>query len=137
MTSKIRCAIDGTDHGKVAVDKAADLARLTGAKLEIAMVNALTGGMRGPPIYAHDDNEVDKVVSEAAKAAKEKGVKNVASTVLKARDVAVALVQYADQNGVDHIVTGTGGKGSLTRFMLGSVATDVVNRAHCPVTVAR
>jgi nucleotide-binding universal stress UspA family protein len=121
----------------VAVETAADLARLTGAKLEIAMVNALVGGMRGPAIHAHEDGEVEKVVEDAAGKAREKGVKNVSSTVLKARDVAVAIVQYADQNGVDHIVTGTGGKGSLTRLVLGSVASDIVNRAHCPVTVAR
>jgi nucleotide-binding universal stress UspA family protein len=137
MTHKILCAIDGTDHGKVAVETAADLARMTGAKLEIAMVNAMVGGVRGPSILAHDETEVDKVVSDAASVAKKKGAKDVSATVLKARDVAMALVRYADENGVDHIVTGTGGKGSITRFVLGSVASDVVNRAHCPVTVAR
>ena len=33
--------------------------------------------------------------------------------------------------------TGTGGKNALSRLVLGSVATSVVNRAHCAVTVAR
>lgn len=137
MTKKILCAIDGTDHGRMAVETAADLARLTGAKLEIAMVNAMVGGVRGPTIFAHDEADVDKIVSDAAAAARKKGVKDVVPIVLKARDVAMALVRYADESGIDHIVTGTGGKSSFTRFVLGSVATDVVNRAHCPVTVAR
>ena len=44
---------------------------------------------------------------------------------------------YAEQNGFDHIVVGTGGKGAVSRMMLGSVSRDVASRAHCPVTVAR
>ena len=137
MAKRILCAIDGTDHGKIALETAAELARMTGAALEIAMVNALLGGVRGPMIPAHDEAEVDKIISDASAQAREKGAKNVIGTILKSRDVAMALVRYADENDIDHIVTGTGGKGSLTRFVLGSVASDVVNRAHCPVTVAR
>lgn len=137
MTHKILCAIDGTEHGKAAVDAAAELSRISGAKLEIALVNAMLGGTRGPGILAHDDKEADAVVAEAAAEAKKKGAIQVSSTVLKARDIAEALVRYADDTGVDHIVTGTGGKNALSRLVLGSVATSVVNRAHCAVTVAR
>jgi nucleotide-binding universal stress UspA family protein len=46
-------------------------------------------------------------------------------------------VAFAEDNGIDHIVVGTGGKSGVTRLMLGSVSHDVLARAHCPVTVAR
>jgi nucleotide-binding universal stress UspA family protein len=51
--------------------------------------------------------------------------------------VARAIVKYAEENDIDHNVVGTGGKGAVARLMLGSVSSDVIARAHCPVTVAR
>ncbi len=48
-----------------------------------------------------------------------------------------AILDYAQEHGVDHIVVGTGEKGMATRLVLGSVSHDLVVRAHCSVTVAR
>ena len=56
---------------------------------------------------------------------------------MQSRDAARSIVVYAEDNDIDHIVVGTGGKGAATRMMLGSVSSDVIARAHCPVTVAR
>lgn len=137
MTQKILCAVDGTDHAKPAIALAADMAKRLSVPLTICTVNALTGGLRGPTIYQYDDADVQRIIDGDVAEARKLGLKQVDGVVLRARDVAVAIVQYADQHGYDHIVTGTGGKGSLTRFALGSVATDVMNRAHCPVTIAR
>jgi nucleotide-binding universal stress UspA family protein len=137
MTKKILCAIDGTEHARAAVDTAADLSKRLGVPLTVCTVNALTGGLRGPTIYLHEDSELDTMLSSARDQATKLGAKTVDAAVLKARDVAAAITQFAQQNGFDHIVTGTGGKGSVTRFVLGSVAGDVVARAHCTVTVAR
>ena len=53
------------------------------------------------------------------------------------REAAAAIVQYAEENGFDHIVLGTGDKRGVSRLVLGSVAADVAGRAHCSVTVAR
>lgn len=137
MTHKILCAIDGTPHAIPAVDLACELSMRLAVPLTICTVNVLTGGMRGPTVYQKDDSAVLKVLDAAVSSCKGKGHTRVDSQLLHARDVAVAIVQFADENGFDHIVTGTGDKGSVTRFALGSVATDVVHRAHCPVTVAR
>jgi nucleotide-binding universal stress UspA family protein len=137
MTTKILCSIDDSVHAKPALELAADLSVRLGAELTVCTVNTLVGGLRGPAIHLHNTDEADAIVQKGVDTATRRGAKGVNSAVLSARDVAVAIVQYANQNGFDHIVTGTGDKGSLTRFALGSVATDVVNRAHCPVTVAR
>lgn len=48
-----------------------------------------------------------------------------------------SIVEYADGNGVDHIVMGSHGRSGLSRLILGSVAENVVRRAHCPVTIVR
>lgn len=56
--------------------------------------------------------------------------------VLEAHDPAVALVEYASSNHVDHIVIGARGSSTLRRF-LGSVSSQVVAEAPCTVTVVR
>jgi nucleotide-binding universal stress UspA family protein len=52
-------------------------------------------------------------------------------------DPAEAIVGYAERNGYRHIIVGSAGLTGAKRMLLGSVAEDVVTRAHCPVTVVR
>jgi len=47
------------------------------------------------------------------------------------------IVERADALDADLIVVGTHGRGALGRVVLGSVATKVVQHAHCPVVVVR
>jgi nucleotide-binding universal stress UspA family protein len=56
--------------------------------------------------------------------------------VLEATGPAAALLEYARQNGVDHIVLGARA-GSLSRRVLGSVSAEVAREASCSVTVVR
>ncbi|HNB26907.1 MAG TPA: universal stress protein [Alphaproteobacteria bacterium] len=52
-------------------------------------------------------------------------------------DPAEAIVTYAERNGYRHIIMGSAGLTGARRMLLGSVAADVVTRAHCPVTIVR
>ncbi|MCS6891615.1 MAG: bifunctional serine/threonine-protein kinase/universal stress protein [Rhodovarius sp.] len=56
--------------------------------------------------------------------------------VLEAVSPAAALIEFAQQNRVDHIVMGARSV-SFTRRMLGSVAAEVARDAPCTVTVVR
>lgn len=47
------------------------------------------------------------------------------------------IVDYAEENGCDHIVLGSHGRTGVTRVLLGSVAERVVRRAPGNVTVVR
>ena len=137
MTSKILCAIDGTDHSAHAIELAAALATKLGAKLSICAVNVARGGVRGPLIYTWEDDQVKKILDSAAATARKAGAGQVEELALRSREAAAAIVQYAEENGYDHIVVGTGDKRGVSRLVLGSVAADVAGRAHCSVTVAR
>jgi nucleotide-binding universal stress UspA family protein len=137
MTSKILCATDGTDHSAHAVELAATLAAKLGASLSICAVNVARGGARGPLIFNWEDDQVKKILDDAAAVARKAGATKVDELALRSREAAAALVQYAEENGYDHIVVGTGDKRGVSRLMLGSVAADVAGRAHCSVTVAR
>ncbi len=56
--------------------------------------------------------------------------------VLEAPDPALAILDYARANRVDHIVVGSRGASSLRRY-LGSVSTQVVAESVCTVTVVK
>jgi nucleotide-binding universal stress UspA family protein len=47
------------------------------------------------------------------------------------------IVDYAEGEGVDHIVMGSHGRSGVARILLGSVAESVVRRSPVPVTVVR
>jgi nucleotide-binding universal stress UspA family protein len=43
------------------------------------------------------------------------------------------IVRYADKHGIDLIVMGTQGRGTVERMWVGSVTQGVLRRASCPV----
>ena len=47
------------------------------------------------------------------------------------------IVEYAEAEGVDHIVIGSHGRSGVSRVLLGSVAEAVARRASVPVTIVR
>lgn len=139
MTHKVLCAVDGTDHSDIAITQAAELAKATGAELILLAVNLPVGGDgRGGIIaYTWEDADAKRVLKDAAAVASKAGVSNLRTACVKSRDAARAVIVYGEDNGIDHIVVGTGGKGNIARLVLGSVSNSIIARAHCPVTVAR
>ena len=131
---KILCAVDKSEHAKTAAALAAQMAKAMGAELTLLAVNELEGV--GGVSYLWDDAELEFVLENAKAAAEEAGALDPKTESVIGRDVARAIVAVAEENGFDHIVVGRTGKGGVRRLMLGSVSSDVVNRAHCPVTVA-
>ncbi len=77
------------------------------------------------------------MLNDAVSLASKHGAVKSSEVELKGREVATAVIQYAEQNGFDHIVAGAGHKHALSRLVLGSVVADIAARAHCTVTVAR
>jgi nucleotide-binding universal stress UspA family protein len=139
MTKKILCAVDDTEYSKAAVAVAVELAKAMDAEITFLAVNQLIGsyGHGGVSTYLWDNATVKRVLDGATAAAKKGGIKAFKSASMDSRDIARAIVVFAEENGVDHVVVGTGGKSGVSRLMLGSISSDVLARAHCPVTVAR
>ncbi|MGE0005463.1 MAG: universal stress protein [Parvibaculaceae bacterium] len=137
MDRHILVATDDTEHSKLAVTYAAHLAIMNKAELTIALVNVALGGVKGPVLYSYSEADAKKITSGAAQRARLAGLKDVHEVVILSREADSGIVQYADEKNIDHIVVGTGDKGSISRLVLGSVAADVARRAHCTVTIAR
>ena len=77
----------------------------------------------------------ESVLRGAADAAADAGVALATDSIIGRP--ARAIVQYAAEHGIDHIVVGSHGRDGLSRVLLGSVAETVVRRSPVPVTVNR
>lgn len=57
--------------------------------------------------------------------------------VLSSTKVSEVIVNFSENAKVDLIVIGTRGRSGFKRLLLGSVASDTVTYAHCPVLVVK
>lgn len=143
MPKNILCAVDGSDIADRAAACAAQLTKETGGKLTFVNVNTVPSERLAQAYFWDEkvvsaiDAEIHRPLDLATKAAAKQGVATADAVVVTGSKVAAAIVAYADAKKFDHIVIGTGVTSELERLFLGSVATDVVARAHCPVTIVR
>jgi len=140
--NKVVIATDGSELGRKAVHNGIEIARLSGAKVYAVYVVASGGGHKIPrdvgwekAMMEHLRTEGDDAVKFIEEKGKAAGVE-VESVVLEG-DPGEELVEFADKNNVDLIVMGTQGKSGIQRFLLGSVAENVVRHSKQAVLVVR
>lgn len=143
MLSNILCATDGSKSSEKAVDFAIRLAQRESAKLTFVTVS-LSGDETSASSYFWDsdvkragDAQIDQELSAAEAKAKKAGLSDYNSVTVYGKNIAAALIGFAESSGYDHIVTGSIGRTGVTRLLLGSIAYEVVAKAHCPVTIVR
>ena len=51
--------------------------------------------------------------------------------------MAQGIIDYARESGADVIVIGTKGLTGVGKFIMGGVASAVIDHAHCPVVAIR
>ena len=66
-----------------------------------------------------------------------KSALKIRTDIIASVRIADAIVNYAKDNHIDLIITGTRGRDKLKSVLLGSVAYDLITHAHCPVIVAK
>lgn len=67
----------------------------------------------------------------------ESSIKFHSKIIISAMKASGTIVNYAENTNVELIVVGTRGRTGFKRLLLGSVASDVVTYAHCPVLVVK
>ncbi len=154
MFSKILVAYDDGDIAKKALNKAIDLAKDSSAAIYLISIynnnNVQSWGLRGYQ-YPEDadklfkpDNEdfslaeakyLEYFLTEPANKVSQAGIP-VHCEVMGGKPN-VAIVEYARNICADILVVGTHNRGPAVRFILGSVANDLIHTAPCPVMVVR
>ena len=76
------------------------------------------------------------LVDETASKARALGLEEVETTVL-GEDAAWEILNYAETNDVDLIVSGTRGLGGIKSFFLGSVSHKLLKEAKCPCLLVK
>jgi nucleotide-binding universal stress UspA family protein len=136
---------DGSETAQKAVDAAIELAKLSGATLELVSAyepvsnQRLRREAREVPAdmqwTIHRRAEVDATLHEAAEQAGAAGV--TAREHAREGDAADAILDVAEELGADLIVVGNKGMTGAKRFLLGSVPNKVSHHAPCAVMIIR
>ncbi len=137
---KIMIATDGSKQVEKAIEAGIELAKLTGAKLYAVYVIA-------PASYSPRDFGWEKSLRELLEAEGKKAISYVEETGkasgIKVEPVTLQghpadkILEFAEQKGMDLIVMGTLGRTGIDRFMLGSIAENVIRHSKIPVMVIK
>ncbi len=76
--------------------------------------------------------------NQIIKMAENDGISNLKTDILvNVLSITDAIINYAIDNSIDLIVIGATGRTGIDRFLLGSVANNIIKHANCPVFVVR
>lgn len=129
--------VDGSPGALAALEVAVEEARLRGARLQVTyaypVVEALTGST-GAELYSHLQDEALELVQEVAKSGPPTDGLGVEWSAVPG-NAAEVLIEAS--RGATLLVVGSRGLGGFMGLVMGSVSTQCVHHAHCPVLVVR
>lgn len=138
--SKILVPVDFSEHCKLALSHAREIAALYGGRLQLlhaieepiypyfyAPAGAFSVARELEELHQKSDQAMDQILAESP--GPEVEVEKFVVTGRAATEVA----RFASEHGSDMIVIATHGLTGLERLLLGSTAEQIVRLAHCPV----
>jgi nucleotide-binding universal stress UspA family protein len=96
---------------------------------------SIEGAMPEEGILESREQHAEQLLEGVREDAAAKGV--TIETDYVVGDVSRSVVDYVEENGVDHVIIGSHGRTGASRVLLGSVAESVTRRSPVPVTVVR
>jgi nucleotide-binding universal stress UspA family protein len=129
---RILVPIDWSGPSNCAFQLATSLAQQDDAELIVLYVAPLPTVMYGPPPESYSRHVWDELCCM-----KRTDPKTRVRHLMAEGDPAHAILRTARENQCDLIVMGTHGRAGLNRFLMGSVAEEVVRKAPCPVMTVK
>jgi len=144
MIKTILVPVDGSEHAKMAIALASDLAQKYDARLIALHVMPETASDRVPPELRDYErlehvrvtersalqSESEQILRDAELQVQHKGAPKV-ETVLRSGDAAAIILEVANDQSADVIVMGSRGLGNLKGLLLGSVSHKVGQLSQC------
>ena len=120
------------------------LAKGSGASITVIHVldKSTLGGIRDVFGLRVDEYEKamrkrsEKLLTEVQQVIEKQGIKTSVD-VIGNRSISQGILDYARESEADVIVIGTKGLTGVEKFIMGGVASSVINNAHCPVFAIR
>jgi nucleotide-binding universal stress UspA family protein len=140
MSTKILIPIDDSDASRRAIDFVAR----RDAQAEVVLLNVRSDPEYMGELAPLDYQALDRAQREAQQQLLAKAAAHAEKAGLKTVTIAVAqgtageaIARLAQERGIDQIVMGTHGRGSMGTLLLGSVAQRVVHLVPVPVTLVK
>lgn len=153
--SKILVAIDGSEHSIKAADLALEMAKkesisaqkigneLTALTvLDVSKPRKFLSSFIAAPTYGLRELEEERNAAKGwmdavRKKAEERKIPFRSEIIEGLVSAEATIVDYAESHQIDLIVVGTRGRTGFSKVLLGSVASRVVEYAHCSVVVVK
>ena len=139
--SGITVGIDGSAHSTRALEWAIKEAAVRHAPVTVLTVHTVPmSGWTGNPITLPQDAQDQEKAQQAAaamtlKATSQLGAAKPSSVTVRAISGFPVQELIEASRTADLMVVGSRGAGGFARLMIGSVSSQVVHHAHCPVVV--
>jgi nucleotide-binding universal stress UspA family protein len=137
----ITVGVDGSGHSQRALEWAVKEAGLRHAALTVLAVHQVASShWMGNPITYPEDQALTEQVRHSAEEATQKAVGQAgepgpASVTVRAVSGLPAMELISAAADSDLVVVGSRGGGGFAKLMLGSVSSQVVSHAACPVVI--
>ncbi|MDD2339338.1 MAG: universal stress protein [Methanosarcina sp.] len=134
-------ATDGSENSQRAISCGIEIAKLSGATVHALYVvdtpSIISETWTAGKELVHEliISEGKKVLSRVKKITEDSGVE--VKEVLLEGHPSEEIINFAENNNMDLIVMGTLGKTGIEKFLMGSVAENVVRNSKIPVMVVR
>jgi nucleotide-binding universal stress UspA family protein len=124
--------LDEYDGGRITVFNVIDLSDPEYFEKAVETAGEDVGENRYEGVISETKNSLNRFVDEAEQAGFD-----ASSDYVRGDSASRGIVEYAQDNDVDHIVIGSHGRSGVSRILLGSIAEKVTRRSPVPVTVVR
>jgi nucleotide-binding universal stress UspA family protein len=134
-------ATDGSENSQRAISCGIEIAKLSGATVHALYVvdtpSIISETWTAGKEVVHEliISEGKKILSRVKKITEDSGVE--VKEVLLEGHPSEEIINFAENNNMDLIVMGTLGKTGIEKFLMGSVAENVVRNSKIPVMVVR
>jgi nucleotide-binding universal stress UspA family protein len=141
--SKILVAVDGSQASMDAADQAIEMARKYNSELialHVILSDTTIFGTNPPQRIDEIKQQAQQyldIIKQKLPNQHDNNKIQMRTELISSATAVAGIVGFAEKENVDLIVIGTRGRSGFKRLLLGSVASGVVNYAHCPVMVVK
>lgn len=129
---KILVGYDGTNSAKEALNLAKSHAKVFGASVEV-----VTSMQKGTESGRKFIEQAERGLEYAKSMFEEDGIACNTHLLIRGLSAGEDLVEFANENQIDHIVVGVKRRSKVGKLLMGSTAQYVILQAECPVITVK